>query len=82
MEEFIALQKHVASSAVERSHLETEKSWVLNVNDLEETTFDLSPKNPNIPEEAPLRNPEKIFEDMVSLDEQTNSILNKIKELI
>jgi type I restriction enzyme M protein len=73
MEEFVALQK---------TKPETEKSWILNVNDLEETTFDLSPKNPNTPEEVPLRSPEVILAEMETLDEETNSILNQIKELI
>jgi type I restriction enzyme M protein len=73
MEEFVALQK---------TKPETEKSWILNVNDLNEDTFDLSPKNPNTPEEAPLRNPNEILEEMQTLDNQTNLLLVKIKELI
>ena len=76
MEEFVAL------SAVEGSQKETEKSWLFNVNDLDENTLDLSPKNPNTPEEAPLRSPEEILAEMQALDEETNSILNQIKELI
>ena len=73
MEEFIALNK---------TRTETENSWLFNVNDLDENTFDLSPKNPNTPEEAPLRSPEDILVEMQTLDEQTSSILNQIKELI
>jgi type I restriction enzyme M protein len=82
MEEFVKLQKHVISSAVERSHLETENSWLFNVNDLDENTFDLSPNNPNTPEEVPLRSPEEILKEMQTLDEDTSKILNQIKELI
>lgn len=73
MEEFITLQQ---------TKPESENSWILNVNDLDENTFDLSPKNPNTPEEAPLRSPEEILAEMETLDEETNSILNQIKELI
>jgi len=73
MEEFVALQK---------TKPETEQSWILNVNDLDEATFDLSPKNPNTPEEAPLRSPEIILEEMETLDAETNAILQSIKELI
>ncbi|WP_282135745.1 N-6 DNA methylase [Seonamhaeicola maritimus] len=73
MEEFVALEK---------KKRETEKSWILNVNDLDEATFDLSPKNPNTPEETPLRSPEVILAEMESLDAETNTILNSIKELI
>jgi type I restriction enzyme M protein len=73
MEEFLAFAK---------AQTESEKSWLFNVNDLDENTRDLSPKNPNTPEEAPLRSPEEILEEMQTLDEETSSILNQIKELI
>lgn len=73
MEEFVAMSK---------TQTESEKSWLYNVNDLDENTLDLSPKNPNTPEEAPLRSPEEILEEMQTLDEETSSILNQIKELI
>lgn len=61
---------------------ETEQSWNVKVADIDETTFDLSVKNPNIPEEAALRSPEEILDEMVYLDKETKSILNSIKELI
>ena len=61
---------------------ETEKSWVYHVTELDEATLDLSPKNPNLPEEAPLRSPEEILAEMEALDEETNEILAQIKELI
>ena len=73
MEEFVAMSK---------TQTESEKSWLFNVNDLDENTLDLSPKNPNTPEEAPLRRPEEILEEMQMLDEETCSILSQIKELI
>ncbi|WP_431160861.1 N-6 DNA methylase [Flagellimonas beolgyonensis] len=73
MEEFVAMSK---------AQTESEKSWLFNVNDLDENTLDLSPKNPNTPEEAPLRSPEEILEEMQTLDKETSSILNQIKELI
>lgn len=73
LKEFVKLQK-------ERP--ETEKSWNLKVKELDEKTLDLSVKNPNLPEEAPLRSPEEILEEMEKLDEETNSILKSIKELI
>lgn len=73
MEEFIALQKTKA---------ESEKSWNIKVTDIDETTFDLSTKNPNTPEEAPLRAPEVILAEMEALDAETNAILQSIKELI
>lgn len=73
MGEFVALQKTEA---------ESEKSWNLKVADIDETTFDLSTKNPNTPEEAPLRKPEVILAEMESLDAETHTILQSIKALI
>ncbi len=73
MEEFVTISK---------TQTESEKSWLFNINDLDENTLDLSPKNPNTPEEAPLRSPEEILEEMQTLDEETSSILNQIRELI
>jgi type I restriction enzyme M protein len=73
MEEFVTLQK---------TQTESEKSWNVKVATIDETTFDLSTKNPNTPEEAPLRNPEEILDEMLYLDKETKSILKSIKELI
>jgi len=63
-------------------NLETEKSWNIKVADLNSETYDLSIKNPNIPEEAPLRTPEEILAEMETLDIDTNELLQSIKELI
>ncbi|SFU53334.1 type I restriction enzyme M protein [Pustulibacterium marinum] len=83
MEEFVSLSLSLrAESRSEKAKLETEKSWLFNVNDLDENTLDLSPKNPNTPEEAPLRSPKEILAEMQRLDKETSSILNQIKELI
>ena len=61
---------------------ETEQSWNLKVADIDEATFDLSVKNPNLPKEAPLRKPEVILAEMETLDKETNAILKSIKGLI
>lgn len=61
---------------------ETEQSWNLKVADVDEKTYDLSVKNPNTPEEAPLRSPEDILTSLEALDAETNTILQSIKELI
>jgi len=73
MSEFKELQK---------SYAESEKSWSVNIAEINTDTFDLSVKNPNIPEEAPLRSPEEILSEMDSLDQETKSILESIKELL
>jgi type I restriction enzyme M protein len=71
--EFIELQK---------TKPETEKSWMLKIGDVNEETYDLSVKNPNLPEEAPLRDPKEILAEMESLDSETNIILKSIKDFL
>jgi type I restriction enzyme M protein len=73
LEEFIKLQK---------TKPETEKSWKFKISDIDTNTYDLSVTNPNTPEEAPLRAPSEILAEMETLDEETNSILQSLKELI
>jgi type I restriction enzyme M protein len=73
MEDFKTLQKDKKDSL---------NSWSLNISDIDETTYDLSVKNPFTPQEAELRTPKKILEDMVNLDKETNEILASIKELV
>lgn len=59
MEDFLKLYN------TEGDAKETENSWTLSMHDVLEAgdTYDLSPKNPNTPEEAPLRAPELILEE-------------------
>ena len=71
--EFVALQKTAADS---------EKSWSLPVAELDAETFDLSVKNPNEEEEAPLREPAEIIEEIMALDQESAAILVKIRELV
>ena len=73
MAEFVELQKTSADS---------EKSWSVNVSDVDTGSYDLSAKNPNTPEEAPLRDPAVIIEDIAAIDEQTASLLAEIKEML
>jgi len=73
LEEFVALQKTKG---------ESENSWSINVKNIDQNTFDLSAKNPNKKEEAALRQPQEILEEMKALDEESAEILNSILELI
>ncbi|MDP3359106.1 MAG: N-6 DNA methylase [Lutibacter sp.] len=78
--EFIALQK-LALSGVEGT-AETENSWSINIKDIDQTTFDLSAKNPNKKEEAALRKPAAILKEIKALDEESAAVLNSIKALL
>jgi type I restriction enzyme M protein len=71
--DFVTLQKTKA---------ESENSWNVRLSDVDQTTFDLSAKNPNTPEEAPLRKPNEILEAMASLDKESLDIMNDLKLLI
>jgi type I restriction enzyme M protein len=80
MADFIDLYASIDSAG---KGSETEKSWNVDTRALSEAEgYDLSVKNPNTPEEAPLRSPEEILTEMETLDSETKLILNKIKELI
>ena len=71
--EFIEFQK---------TQKESENSWIVNITDLDQTTLDLSAKNPNTPEEAPLRQPKEILKSMKALDAKSETILNSILDLV
>jgi type I restriction enzyme M protein len=73
LEDFVTLQKIKA---------ESENSWSIDVKDIDQTTFDLSAKNPNKKEEVALRKPEDILEEMKALDDESKDILNSILELL
>ncbi len=84
LEEFVELYTSRAS-ALEGP--ETKNSWNVDVRPLSlskgtEATFDLSVKNPNTPEAAPLRKPQAILEEIKALDDESAEILNSISELI
>jgi type I restriction enzyme M protein len=61
---------------------ESENSWSVDIANIDQTTFDLSAKNPNKKEEAALRQPQEILEEMKALDYESEEILNSILELI
>ncbi len=71
--EFVELQKTQA---------ESENSWVVKISDINQTTFDLSAKNPNTPKETPLRSPEEILKEMATLDKESAKVLNSILDLL
>jgi len=73
LNDFVTLQAGFAESA---------KSWILNVSDLDQATFDMSVKNPNAPEEAPLRAPEEILSEIVALDAESAELLNTVRGLL
>lgn len=73
LSEFVELQKTFAEST---------NSWSVNINNVDQTTFDLSVKNPNRKEEVTLRQPIEILEEMKALDEESSLIIDSLKSII
>lgn len=71
--EFVTLQQTFA---------ESEKSWTIDVKDVDRSTFDLSVKNPNAPEEAPLRDPLEILDEIAALDAESAELLESIRSAL
>jgi type I restriction enzyme M protein len=71
--EFVNLQKTFADSA---------KSWSVDAKTIDQTTFDLSVKNPNGGEEIAHRSPEAIMDGIVALDAESAEVLGNIRGLL
>ena len=71
--EFVALQKTKAGS---------EKSWEVDVADVDVATCDLSVKNPHMPEAAPQRTPQQIIDDMLARDAETAKLLAQVRAML
>ena len=71
--EFIELQKTQADSP---------KSWSLDVESIDQKTFDLSVKNPNGAEEIAHRSPQVIMAEIEGLDTEAKNVLHKIRTLL
>jgi type I restriction enzyme M protein len=71
--EFVELQETFADSP---------KSWSVNVKDINQTTFDLSVKNPNGGEEVTHRSPQDIMDEIAALDAESADVLDNIKALL
>ncbi len=64
------------------SYADSDKSWTLKIEDVDQGSFDLSVKNPSTPEEAPLREPEEIIAEMAALDTESAEIFESIRGIL
>jgi type I restriction enzyme M protein len=71
--EFVKLQK---------KYVDSPKSWSVDAKTIDQTTFDLSVKNPDGGEEVIHRSPKKIMDDIAALDVESSKVLKKIRALI
>jgi type I restriction enzyme M protein len=70
--EFVSLQSTFADSA---------KSWSVDVESVNATTFDLSVKNPTVGEVVAHRSPQAIMDEIAALDAEAAGVLASIREL-
>lgn len=73
LKEFVELQKDFADSG---------QSWTVDIADIDQESWDLSVKNPNAPEEAPLRDPQEILNEIAALDAESAEILETVRGLL
>ncbi len=73
LKEFIKLQKTSADSP---------KSWTVAAKSIDQTTFDLSVKNPNGGEVVTHRSSQEIMEEIAALDGESAEVLGNIKALL
>ncbi len=71
--EFVKLQKSKADSP---------KSWTVDVKGIDQTTFDLSVKNPNGEEVVKHRSPQVIMDEIAALDAESEVVLQTIRGLL
>jgi type I restriction enzyme M protein len=71
--EFVELQKKKKDS---------DNSWTVNIKDVDQSSFDLSVKNPNNNDEVVLREPEEILDEIARLDGEASEILETIRGLV
>ena len=71
--EFVRLQKTTAAG---------EKSWTVEVGEVDEATCDLSVKNPHAPQAAPQRTPRQIIDDMLARDAETAKLLARVRGVL
>jgi type I restriction enzyme M protein len=71
--EFVELQKTFADSP---------KSWTVDVTKIDQSTFDLSVKNPNAVETVEHRTPAVIIDEIAALDAETAEVLAQIRGVL
>lgn len=73
LREFVQLQKTFAASP---------KSWTIDAKSINQETFDLSVKNPNVNGEVKHRSPKEILDEIAALDAESAKLLQSIRGLL
>ncbi len=72
LKDFVKLQASFADS---------DNSWTVDATQIDPATYDLSTKNPNKAEEAAIRTPQEIIDEMIALDAETAEILTSLRAI-
>lgn len=73
LEEFINLSKSKSIS---------DNSWVVDIKEVNELTWDLSVNNPNRKIEIDNRTPQEILDEILAIDENLSVVISEIKDLL
>lgn len=68
--------------AMQRTRPESAKSWTVPVDDLDPVTLDLSPRNPNRPDDTDTRTPAEILDEIEALDAEAAEVLASIRGML
>ena len=61
---------------------DSENSWIINAKGIDQSTFDLSVKNPNKKDEVALRSPKTILKEIRALDDEAENVRIRICEIL
>jgi type I restriction enzyme M protein len=67
---------------LQRTEADTAKSWTVDAKTIDQTTFDLSVKNPNGGEKIVHRSPQEIMDEIATLDAESAEVLQTIRGLL
>ena len=73
LEEFVKLQKEFKDSDL---------SWSIDITSVNEETWELSVKNPNVNDAIVHKSPEDLIKELEELDQENRKILNRVKGLL
>ena len=58
---------------------QSDNSWLVSMDAVDQTSIDLGVKNPHEPEEEELKSPEEILKDIKDIDKEIAKLINEIK---
>jgi type I restriction enzyme M protein len=67
---------------LQKTFADSPKSWSIDATTIDQTTFDLSVKNPNGGEEVIHRSPQDIMDEIAALDLESAEVLQTIRGLL